>query len=333
MQDQAAGQAVRGISPPATIGSAAARRSEETGTSVDDIVCLRPGRPLAGIVRDCSGYRERLAGVVRRRELPSSRVTLVIAYGDPVLAPPSRADRLGGPRTSLVIGLHDRLSEAGVVGEQRGVLLRVTPLTAYSLLGLPMHLISNETADLGALLGRGAARLAERLAEAGDWPRRFAILESALAARMAGGPRPDPAVAWAWRRLAATAGGERVDALAEQLGWSRRHLVRRFREQIGPPPKTVARLFRFERATVLLRDRTTAALPLATVAAEAGYADQAHLAREVRAFARCTPRELATALRQGASGGGASRSHSFKLVDVGDTYGAAHDRFRRHGSH
>lgn len=297
---------------------------------MDDIVCLRPQRSLAGIVRDCSGYQERLTEMVRRQELPSTRVTLVVAFGDPVLAPPSRADRFGGPRTSLAIGLHDRMSEAGVAGEQRGVLLRVAPLTAYSLLGLPMHLISNETADLGVLLGRGASWFAERLAEAGDWPRRFAILERALAARMARGPRPDPAVTWAWRRLAGTAGGARIDALAEQLGWSRRHLVRRFREQIGLSPKTVARLFRFERATVLLRDRGHVR-PLATVAAEAGYADQAHLAREVRAFAQCTPRALASALRQGAAGGAVPRSHSFKPVAADDTYGAAHDRFRRHG--
>ncbi|WP_107058774.1 AraC family transcriptional regulator [Streptomyces rimosus] len=298
---------------------------------VEDIVCRRPGpgpAPAGAHLRDCSGYRERLPGSLRRREAPSSRVTLVIGFGDPVVALPSRDGRGGGPRASMVIGLHDRLSETRIAGLQHGLLLRLTPLTAYSLLGVPMHLISNETVGLDALLGPEADRFAERLAEVGDWSLRFGMLADALAARMAGGPRPDPAVAWAWRRLAATAGAVRIEALAERLGWSRRHLVRRFREQIGPSPKTVARLFRFERATVLLRGRTPAP-PLAAVAAEAGYADQAHFSREVRALAQCTPRTLAAALAGTAPGGtgssAAARSHSFKPVTFVDTYVPVHD--------
>ncbi|MFH8593946.1 helix-turn-helix domain-containing protein [Streptomyces rimosus] len=299
---------------------------------MEEIVCRRPGAAPAGYLRDCSGYRERLAGTLRRREVPSSRVTLVIAFGDPVVVPPSRGGRHGGgPRASLVIGLHDRLSETRIAGLQHGLLLRLPPLTAYSLLGVPMHLLSNEVVGLGALLGPEADRFAERLAEAGDWSRRFGILADVLAARMARGPRPDPAVAWAWRRLAATAGAVRIEALADHLGWSRRHLVRRFREQIGPSPKTVARLFRFERATGLLRATAhlrgrTPAPPLAAVAAEAGYADQAHLSREVRAFAQCTPRALAAALATPDRAGTiAARSHSFKPVTFVDAYVPAHD--------
>ncbi|KWT58499.1 hypothetical protein ADL21_29175 [Streptomyces albus subsp. albus] len=100
------------------------------------------------------------------------------------------------------------------------------------------------------------------------------------------------------RRLAATAGAVRSEAPAERLGWSRRHLVRRFREQTAPSPKTAAQLFRFEPATALMR--ATALLrhrppvrpptpPLAALATEAGYADQAHFGREVpfvQTFAR-----------------------------------------------
>ncbi|WP_125518424.1 hypothetical protein [Streptomyces sp. WAC 06783] len=76
-------------------------------------------------------------------------------------------------------------------------------------------------------------------------------------------------MAWPWRRLAATAGAVRIEALAERLGWSRRHLVRRFRERTAPSLKPAAQLFRFERATALLRGRTPAP-PLAAVTAEAG---------------------------------------------------------------
>ncbi|HUF02533.1 MAG TPA: helix-turn-helix domain-containing protein, partial [Gaiellaceae bacterium] len=72
---------------------------------------------------------------------------------------------------------------------------------------------------------------------------------------------------------------------------SRRHLVARFREHIGLPPKTVARILRFGRAVELMRRRTD--LALAELAFECGYYDQAHLNRDFRAFAETTPTQLA----------------------------------------
>jgi transcriptional regulator GlxA family with amidase domain len=73
-----------------------------------------------------------------------------------------------------------------------------------------------------------------------------------------------------------------------------RHLERKFLQQIGLPPKTVARIFRFEYAIELL------AYPrggLADIAVQAGYSDQAHLGREMNALAQCTPSELVATLR------------------------------------
>ena len=57
------------------------------------------------------------------------------------------------------------------------------------------------------------------------------------------------------------------------------------------PPKTVARLIRFERAVDLLR--TSPGMRMADLAADCGYFDQAHLNREFRSLAEMTPRECA----------------------------------------
>ena len=56
---------------------------------------------------------------------------------------------------------------------------------------------------------------------------------------------------------------------------------RRSNAAFGYGPKTLARVFRMQRAVGLARSGS----PFATVSAEVGYADQAHLAREVRALA------------------------------------------------
>jgi AraC-like DNA-binding protein len=87
-------------------------------------------------------------------------------------------------------------------------------------------------------------------------------------------------------------------ALADEVGWSRRHLIARFREQVGAPPKLVARVVRFQQVLRRLeRDRDAVG---AELAAACGYFDQAHLAREVRALAGLTPGELAA--RRAAEG-------------------------------
>jgi AraC-like DNA-binding protein len=77
------------------------------------------------------------------------------------------------------------------------------------------------------------------------------------------------------------ASGVSVAQVAVSLGWSERRLHRKSLSAFGYGPKTLARVLRFDRALGLAR----AGVPLARVAADTGFSDQAHLAREVRALA------------------------------------------------
>ena len=79
----------------------------------------------------------------------------------------------------------------------------------------------------------------------------------------------------------------RIDALADALGCSRRHLAKRFAEEVGASPKLAARLIRFEAARARL-----GSVPLARLAAEHGFADQAHLSREFRALGGVSPTQF-----------------------------------------
>lgn len=98
--------------------------------------------------------------------------------------------------------------------------------------------------------------------------------------------------------------GPRVHAMAERsvpvarmagrLGLSERQLHRRCLPVFGYGPRRLARILRLNRAL----DRAGAGRPLAQVAADCGYADQAHLCREVLALTGTTPTELLAELRQ-----------------------------------
>ena len=70
-------------------------------------------------------------------------------------------------------------------------------------------------------------------------------------------------------------------------------LRRRFRDSVGYGPKTLQRVLRFQRALAGLRPQHEPADSLAGLAASAGYSDQAHMTREIRALSGLTPVELA----------------------------------------
>ena len=164
--------------------------------------------------------------------------------------------------------------------------MNLTPLGAHLFFGLPMHELANDVVPLDAALPHGVGGLAEALEDKASWNERFALLDSILLARLGEARAPSPDVAWAWSILERTHGQAPIGRICDRLGRSRRHLAARFREQVGLPPKTVARIMRFNRAVSLLGrsdDR------LADIAFECGYFDQAHLNREFREFAGVTP--------------------------------------------
>jgi AraC-like DNA-binding protein len=164
----------------------------------------------------------------------------------------------------------------------------LAPLGAYTLLGLPMDQLAGHTVDLTELFGAAGRRLGDQLREAPTWRRRFGLLDEFLLRRLERGPQPSPEVARVWRRLLATAGAAPIGQLAGEVGWSHKHLIARFRQQVGLPPKTAARLLRFDQVWRPLEARR-ARLDWADLAREAGYADQAHLIRDFREFTGTTP--------------------------------------------
>ncbi|MGI5162906.1 helix-turn-helix domain-containing protein [Spirillospora sp. CA-253888] len=248
-----------------------------------------PHPALRPFLRSYDGYREDVAAPSRVRTLPSRTTVVIVNLGPPMyLEVPG--DRSGGVSYgSFATGLYDGPGLYAHPGGQRGVQLDLTPLGAYTLLGVPQGELANSAACLTDLLGPGAAALVERLDAAPCWEARFALLDRFLLDRLERGPVPDPEVARAWDLLSRGAGRVPVAELAAEVGWSRRHLACRFRAQVGLSPKVTARVLRFDRAVGLL---TRGAPPRAELALTCGYYDQAHLNREFRALAGCTPTEL-----------------------------------------
>ncbi|MBP2400592.1 helix-turn-helix domain-containing protein [Streptomyces syringium] len=238
-----------------------------------------------------AGYR--LHGAPPRRKLfiPATTVSLLLSWGDPMRVVASGNDGLAGTRWEMaLVGLHTTAVTTEVGGTAQGVQLELTPLGAYAMFGLPMRHLADMMVDPAAVLGRPwVDRLVGRLTQTSDWARRWKVLDEAVAGRLAMGPQPSPVVTEAWQRLSASGGTMTIGDLATLTGRCRRRLEALFREQIGLPPKRLARILRFQRVITIPHapDRNWAEL-----AALCGYHDQSHLSREFRALTGLTANQF-----------------------------------------
>lgn len=236
---------------------------------------------LAPYVSSLVAYDVHLGAPGVHRGLPSTSVTFVLPVDAPL-----EVSWLGRPATrtrgwSSVSGLHAAPAAIHHDGVQRGVQLALTTVGARMLLGVPAADLAGHLLDL-ADVAPALRHLPERLAEVepSDWEGVVASeLERAVA--RAASYRPPAEVGRALARLTRGAG---VQDVADEVGYSRRHLATLVRAECGLAPKELQRVARFQRSRALVGRR-----PLAEVAARCGYADQAHLTREWGALAGCPP--------------------------------------------
>lgn len=175
----------------------------------------------------------------------------------------------------------------GPVRQYAGI--RFAPGDAPAILGVPAREVRDRRVDAGTLWGGAEARrLGERIAGAAD---PAVALEALALRRAAESPEPDPLMRAVAARLDA---GRSVAETADAVGLGARQLHRRSLDAFGYGPKTLARILRLQRALALVG----AGSPSAEAAIAAGCADQAHLAREMRALAGTTVGAYAAARRE-----------------------------------
>ena len=286
-------------------GGSAADRETSAG-AVDEHHRGIPAEPLRPYVAVYTGYRQRGVPPARHRGLPSPYLTLIFTLDEPltIMAHPDPRQP-PGEYGALLGGLHSVPALITHAGAQSGIQVALRPLGARALLGLPAGELAALDLPAEAVLGGVCAELRDRVRCAAGWPERFAVLDEILLRRAglssaglssaglswAADADVAPEVSWAWHELLREGGATRVSELAAGTGWSERHLTSRFRTEIGLAPKAAARVVRFDRARKLLVRKLTAGgdYLLADLAADCGYFDQAHLAREFRALAGCPP--------------------------------------------
>jgi AraC-like DNA-binding protein len=250
-----------------------------------EMIRRAPSQRTAGLISGMSGYRETVCGRVSMRETAGLVVPLIISFGTPFLIALGREPGASDEQPSFAAGLYAGPVYIESDGRAECVQVDFTPIGAYRFFGGAVVDLVARMVDMTDVLGRDGRALRERLGATPRWQDRFDLIEDFIAGRTLHSPSPE--IGFAWRHLAHSAGKARIATLARDLGWSRKHLVNRFRSELGLAPKPVARMLRFQEACRLAR--TQASGGWAGIAAESGYADQAHLAREFSDLAGESP--------------------------------------------
>lgn len=263
-----------------------------SGTPLQGPILVRHRvRPeFRGLIAGIVGYTERSDHPVVRRQVAGTLIPLILSSG-PTLDVLDAPDRQGANRFgSFVAGIMPCPVTTSFDTEQRCIQIYLTPLGAFRLLGVPDRELAAHVVDVDDVVPVFGQPLLDELWSTPSWKRRFDLIDRTILDLLACAPQPEPFVMWMWQQIERSGGQSRIGDLVKQTGWSHRHVITGFTEQIGLTPKLASNVVRFERAVSALRSR-----PAAEVAAELGFADQSHLVREVKRFAGGTPSTLPVA--------------------------------------
>ena len=256
-------------------------------------------------VREYVGYVESMSTAIDRREPPMDVAPVIINFGAPVRIYEAGTSERWTSYTNFCAGPFDTHVVVGSEGPFAGLQINFTIFGARLFLGRPLHELTNRVVDLETLFGAAGPRLMSELYDAPSWDARFAIVEREIASRIGAARQPSREVTWAWRRLKNTYGQVNIGTVLDEIGCSQRHLIARFRNELGLTPKVFARVLRFGRALEAIRRNPS--IRLADLAIDCGYFDQAHFSRDFREFAGVSPTDLLKSALPGQGGFSADR--------------------------
>lgn len=253
-----------------------------TGLERFDVERIAPCPALAPFVANFWVLRWDLRGRPPHRQQVLTRPSVHVTFTSYLTSGATRARIAGVVRDEFVEEIH---------GEGRVVGAAFRPGGFRPFMDAPAASLTGRFAGVDEVFGAAGLALAGEVFAAASAEEGVARLEGFLAEAA---PEPDPAAeraASVVARIAERPGLVRVDELAAAEGLSVRGLQRLFHEYVGINPKWVIRRFRMLEAAE--RAASGAGVDWAALAAELGYADQAHFTRDFTAAVGTPPARYA----------------------------------------
>jgi len=247
---------------------------------------IKPQSPLNHFVECFWTLASTAPSTQAERILPDGCVELILNFGAE-FSQHSDGKQETQPRNFLVGQMTGpiMISPTGLV-ELLGI--RFHPGGTLPFLRMPLHEITNQVVELGALSSKLERDLLRVTAQAASLSEKVTAVENFLTACLTTARHNSWPLTLAGK-IVDSAGKVSVDQLANDAGISSRQLERRFLREVGIGPKLLGRIIRFQQVFRAVEQCNTA---WADVALECGYYDQAHLIRDFNQFAQQTPAVL-----------------------------------------
>lgn len=246
----------------------------------------KPSPPLTGFIKCFWAIRSDAGSGAPEPVLPDGCPEIVFNLSDRFLriyadgsheAQP-RAIVSGQLRSSISIMPTGRVDLFGV---------RFHPNGAFPLLRTPLCELTDQVEPLDSLIGSDAEEIAEMIAGASEFRSRGQLFEHFFLRSLDGFDNRVDLLGWLCRSITDQRGQISVSDLCEFFGVVERTLERTFQRFVGLPPKTFARIIRFQ--NVVRRIEAADTTSLLDTALDFGYYDQSHMIREFREFAGQSP--------------------------------------------
>lgn len=257
-----------------------------------------PRPELAHLVKCVWNYAAGTAETEGRPEriVPDGNPELVIHYGHPFSEFAPDQTKRTQPRAFMMgqmtrpLALDPSQGAPGIVG------VRFHPAGSRAMIGAAMEEFTDRRLNVEDLAPGRTASLVDEIAGAPGALARANILQDFVAGFARGHARFQDDTVTQWAASIARANGRlSIAQLAQDAGISLRQLERRFRLQVGVPPRQYANVLRFRSVFDILSNN--AKPDWVGLALGAGYFDQSHMIRDFHRFLGCSPTAFLTQLR------------------------------------
>lgn len=249
----------------------------------------QPGPPLDAFVRQFWFYEGLDLLHSRERVLPDGTFQLMVNLGAEPRTLFGREDdgRSRDFRRAWVSGAHRQFIVIDARPGSTMIGAHFKPGGAAPFLGLPAGELCDQVQELDSVFSCDLGGLRDSLLEAPTPAEKFRRFERFLLKRAGGRWERSGAVNHALRRFQDQPHLVTMDAVAQELGISHKHLIHRFQAEVGMTPKRFCRIQRFQQVLARIGQRTT--VDWADLACACGYYDQAHFIQEFRGFSGLNP--------------------------------------------
>lgn len=156
----------------------------------------------------------------------------------------------------------------------------------------PISDLTDTVAETDLVFGRCFHDLREQLLAAKSIDQMFRLVERFLLQQAGNGLQADAAsrcIEYAVSSIIHKPTLRGLHELSEEIGYSQKHFIELFRQQVGVTPKQYLKIMRFQKAIQTIETKEN--LHWSQIALDSGFYDQAHFIHDFKHFSGFTPNE------------------------------------------